>query len=118
MSIKDLLTVFRHDHLSHYQWASWFAAAAAILTLVVAVTLAALPLALACLLGAIASVATAVAAGKAGELLDARTNAAAIANGEWPPREVSEGDVRASALGCLPSALPLLAAYLVAQPCT
>ena len=28
ISLKDLLPVFPWDKLSHYQWASWFSAAA------------------------------------------------------------------------------------------
>lgn len=116
MSIKDMLRVYPHDKLSHYQWASWFAAAAAIIAVAAVLLLTGMPLPIAALAGAGASVAVAVLAGVAGEYMDKRANDAAIAVGAEPTRAVSEGDVIASALGASPSALPLLALAALTWP--
>ena len=112
MSFKDQLKLFPHDKLSHYQWASWFATIAAIAAMLVVFFGAAQPLGVAALAGAAASTITAYAAGKLGELSDERANEDAEVLGT-PLREVSDADVKASLLGCIPSALPLFAVFLL-----
>ena len=111
--LKALLPIFPQDKLAHYQWASWLAGLAALAALPIARLLLGLPLASAVLVAATASALAAIALGIAGELSDDMANEAAAAAGEPPPHSVSWGDAYASALGCLPSALPLLALYLL-----
>lgn len=114
MSLNDLknrLPLFPQDRLAHYQWASWFSAIAA--TVAVLVLAPRLPFRMVLLAGVAASVLCAVLLGLLGEYSDQRANQAAAAAGEPAPHSVSEGDVWASALGCLPSALPLLALYFL-----
>ena len=112
INLKDMLPVFPWDKLSHYQWASWFCFAAAMVVMVLAFWPAHQPLGIACLLGALASMLTGYAAGKLGERSDEEVNAEAIASGNAAPHEVSDADARASFLGCLPSASPLLLAFV------
>jgi hypothetical protein len=109
MGIKERLTVFRWDHLSHYQWASWFALAAALAALAVLLGplrgLAGVAASLG--IAAAAGQATALAAGLLGEASDASANEEAGRQ----VREVGRGDVLASALGGVPVSAPLALAW-------
>ena len=97
MALKDKLKVFRLDHLSHYQWASWFATVICLVA-VGAAYFKGLPTWQVCAAGAGASLATSTLAGLAGEYSDSR---------DPEHHEVSAADAYASMLGGLPSALPL-----------
>lgn len=112
MTIKDLLRVFPQDKLAHYQWASWFAAVAAVIAMLFAMLALHSSPAAAALAGVVASVGTALAAGKLGERSDRLANEKAAAAGEPPPHEVSDADVLATLLGCIPSAVPLAVLYI------
>lgn len=112
MNFKAMLRVFPADKLAHYQWASWFSTAAAVIAVLFAMIALHSSPASAALAGVVASVGTALAAGKMGERSDRLANAKAAAAGEPPPHEVSTSDVLASLLGCIPSAVPLLVLFI------
>jgi len=110
-NFKAMLKVFAWDSLSHYQWGSVFATIAALIAVVVSEQMFQLALPLAALSGALASALTAVSFGFAGEQSDKQTNA----EEGLQMREVSRRDIRSTALGCLPSALPLLALFFASR---
>lgn len=113
MSLKTKLRVFAHDKLSHYQWATWLVMPLAFLPLG---ALMGYPIHLLCLVAGLGSPALAWAIGKASEWLDGRVNEAAEIMGQAPPRQVSEGDVIATALGGVPQAIPLLIVAAMTWP--
>lgn len=107
MSIKDMLRVYPHDKLSHYQWATWLSTPVGIAVLVVGLFVLMAPIHYASLAAALATVVASTAIGIGGEWIDKRANDAAKEAGVEVTHVVSEGDVLASALGGLPAAITL-----------
>jgi hypothetical protein len=109
LSLKARLKVFRHDWLSHYQWASWFALAVAMAVMAILLINTPISLSNAAGIAAIAAMATSIAAGVLGEKSDAAENE----NGG--NREVSRSDAVASSIGGLPVALPLVLVWFMSR---
>lgn len=97
MALKDLLKIFRWDYLSHYQWASWFATAGAIVVMAITFRLG-MPMWKIAAIASAAAWITAALAGALGEHSDSQ---------DTEHHEVSMRDFYASALGGLPVGLPL-----------
>lgn len=126
MSIKDALKVFPWDKLSHYQWASWFAAFMCAASLPITMLSLHKSMSISASVAAAVSLVAAAMAGAGGEMMDRMANDKvanenALRRQQGLPEElplshsVSEGDFWASALGCLPSAVPMLVFAIIAR---
>lgn len=105
------------DKANHYAYGTGVAAVAAVagMALVAAVHRLVLHLqvpAFLPLLGAVCAAVMAYAVGRAKEAFDAHANEIAAAQGLPPPHGVETADWQATTWGCVPVALPLLAAWL------
>lgn len=106
------------DKANHYAYGTGVAAVAAVATMALLAAVyriglhlpppAWLPLA-----GAVSAAVMAYATGRIKERFDAEANAIALAAGEPPPHGVETADWQATTWGCVPAALPLLAAWLL-----
>lgn len=100
------------DKANHEAYGARIAMVLAVLA-IVAVSLLR-PGAAALMLGGIVAIGGAFVAGKAKEMLDARANAAALAEGEPPPHSVEAADVRYTVYGGIAVGAPLIIAGLMA----
>lgn len=108
------------DKANHYAYGTGVAAVAAVASMVLLVAVyrfwlhlpppAWLPLA-----GAVSAAVMAYATGRIKERYDAEANAIALAAGQPPPHGVETADWQATAWGCVPVALPLVALALISM---
>lgn len=109
------------DKANHYAYGTGVAAVAAVATMALLAAVYRIglhlppPPALLPLAGAISAAVMAYATGRIKERFDAEANAIALAAGEPPPHGVETADWQATAWGCVPVALPLVALALISM---